>query len=140
MHGFRLSDARAVNVMKEAHAIVGTAKARNYISHKKKFGMDVRVFRNKDDPDYKFSYGTTYTERQLKILTGEIDIFSIKANEIKFIIKKAEGIGDCETCKKAKELYELRTHQEEYHIDMSPEEARNILQTLTPWKINWEKK
>lgn len=130
--------AKAVNFMKDKSSI-NTAKAMKYVSLKKKYGIDARVFMNKDDPNYRYNYGTTYTERQMKILNGEIDIFTIKANEIKFIIKKAEGIGDCETCKKAEELYELRTHKEEYRIDMSIEEARDVLQSLTPWEIKWNK-
>ena len=53
------------------------------------------IFRyiNRDDPDYN-PYGTVYTERQNKILSGEIPVDSISTTELTKLRRKAEVIGD----------------------------------------------
>ena len=54
-----------------------TQKARNG-------GFCNSVFTNKDDPDYLPSYGNTYTDRQKRIMYGEIPLVEVRNNELTF--------------------------------------------------------
>lgn len=102
-------------------------------------GMDARVFVNKDSPDYKPNYGTQYTKRQQMILNELIPLDQVRLNELTIIIRKAEAMEDTETAAAAQILYDAKTHVDSFQFSMSPEEAKEYLQSLTPWKINWEK-
>ena len=110
-----------------------TQKARNG-------GLRDSVFMNKDDPDYKPSYGKTYTERQRRIVNEELPLSEVRINELTIIMNKAVSMGDIPTYETAKMLRNLKIHEDdgEYSLSYSPEEAKAILESLTPWKINWE--
>lgn len=112
-------------------------KAKN---KKQFYGMDARVFVNKDSPDYRPSYGKTYTERQLRILNEEIPLEEIRLNEITVIMRKAESLGDDEKLAIARVLYNVKTRKEDYRFSVSVEDAKQILQELTPWDIDWKSK
>ena len=79
--------------------------------------------------DKKF-YGSVYTERQLAIIAGEY-VPGLQRNHITLIVRKAEQLGDYDT---AEHLYELYKDffRETYPDDPSPEEALDILDSLTP--------
>ena len=104
-------------------------------------GLRDSVFTHKDDPNYRPSYGHTYTERQRKIVNEELPLPEIRFNEITTIMKKAISLGDVPTYEKAKALRDLKIHENdsEYSFSFSPEEAKAFLESITPWKINWEK-
>ena len=103
------------------------------------YGMDTRVFNNKDSPDYKPSYGNQFTARQRMILNQEMPINQIRRNEISLIIHKAEAMGDEENAAIARNLYEMKLNEGKYQFSMNHDEAKNTLQALTPWKIDWSK-
>lgn len=96
-------------------------------------------FTNKDSQDYVGVYGTVYTDRQLAILNGEIPLSEVRPNELSCLYKKAKNKGDMESYEEAMTLYLQRTAPEEYVPTYTIEEAKEVLQELTPWKINWEK-
>ena len=52
---------------------------------------------NKDDPNYKPHYGNSYTQRQLDIINGEIDLDNIRPNELSIIFRKALQMEDPDT-------------------------------------------
>lgn len=108
-------------------------------TEKARHGMDARVFVNKDSPDYKPSYGTTLTNRQKKILNEEIPLDQVRTNEIAIIIHKSEAMGDEENASIAKMLYGLKTHKDEFAFSLTANEAKDVLQKLTPWQIDWNK-
>ena len=96
-------------------------------------------FKNKDSPDYVGFYGTVYTDRQLAILNGEIPLSEVRPNELSFLYKKAKVKGDMESYEEAMSLYLQRTAPQEYIPTYTIDEAKEVLQELTPWEINWEK-
>ena len=85
----------------------------------------------------RFRYGKQYTERQMMILREEISLDQIRKNEVCIIIRKAEAMGDEMTATAARIIYGKKTNEGRYQFSMSGEEARNALQALTPWKIDW---
>lgn len=92
------------------------------------------VWANKIAPDYN-PYGTVYSERQAKILCGIIPVEEVRLSELAILVKKAEKIGDGENQEIAQQLYEQRSNPSVYFPPYSLEEAKAILQSLTPWKI-----
>lgn len=96
------------------------------------------IFRyiNRDDPNYN-PYGTVYTERQNKILSGEIPVDSISTTELTKLRRKAEVIGDLRNAEIAEILYYRKTSPTSYFPPYTMEEAKEILQNLTPWQIKW---
>lgn len=103
------------------------------MSHRQIYGLQPSVFQN-----YKPNYGKKYTERQLKILNEEIPIEEIRLTEISIIRRKAESLGDEENIDIARILYEFKTYTKKYQF-ISVEDAKRILQDLTPWEIKWNK-
>lgn len=97
-------------------------------------------FKNKDSPDYVSSYGDTYTDRQLAILNNEIPLYEIRPNELSILYKKAKQKNDVDSYEIAIQMYAEKTKPQEYIPQYTIEEAKAILQELTPWIINWEKK
>lgn len=95
-------------------------------------------FSNKDDPDYHYNYGKTYTQRQIDILAGDILLNDVRINDLAILVNKAKQIGDIDTYEQAKELYNRKLDPGQYFPPYSIEEAKQILQSLTPWKIDWE--
>ena len=93
---------------------------------------------NKDSPDYVRAYPPEYTERQLKILTGEIPLKEVRMNEIAIIMNKARYNNDEGNLATAEYLHLLKQHPDEYKPMMELDEAKRILQELTPWDIDEE--
>ncbi len=96
------------------------------------------VFQNKDSADYRPNYGKTYTERQLKIINEEISVDDVSNTELVILMRKAKAIEDFEVASKVQKLHDLKNYVESYQFTYSPEEAKDVLQALTPWKIDWE--
>jgi len=97
-------------------------------------------FTNKDSPDYRYNYGTAFTQRQLDILEDRIPWEDVPFNQLTVIMRKAEGMGDVRAYEKARLFKEWKLQAEEYTPDLTKEQAQAILQQLTPWKIDWNKK
>lgn len=95
------------------------------------------VWARKASPGYN-PYGTTYTERQLGILSGALSLEEVRLSELAILVKKAERIEDMETREIAERLYEHKKDPQAYFPNYTLEEARGILQRLTPWKIQWK--
>lgn len=47
-------------------------------------------FKDKDSAEYKSQYGTAYTPRQEKILSGELPLEDIRPNELSLLKQKAK--------------------------------------------------
>lgn len=104
-----------------------------------KSALDSRAifnFVDKNDPDYKRPCGKDYTERQRKLLSGEIEWQTTRLTDIRALLDKARLLNDTSAIKKAEELYALKVKQREnkYVPNLTEEEARDILRNLTPWK------
>lgn len=91
--------------------------------------------KNKDDKNYN-PYGTRFTERQLKIING-IPVENLKTTEITIIIRKAEKLGWPEIAEQVWDLYEDKVMGTDFKFKYSLEEAKDVLQKLTPRKIEW---
>lgn len=83
-----------------------------------------------NDPNRVKNYGRTYTERQLRLLSGDLPWKIVKQTEITIIMRKAEAMDDEENYKKAALLRELKLRQEDYRPQITVEEARSILKEL----------
>lgn len=93
-------------------------------------------FRDKNAPDYN-PFGTTYTERQEGILNGTVSLDSIRLTELAVLIRKAANIGDEATRESAELLYCHKKDPDAYFPKYTISEAKEILQRLTPWPIQW---
>ena len=102
-------------------------------------GMDPRVFVNKDDPNYKPSFGRTYTARQLKIMNEELTLDEFTQGELTLLTRKAENFEDEEALAKIAVIQKLKNGEDNFAFSYSPDEAKDILQSLTPWAIDWDK-
>lgn len=93
-------------------------------------------FVNKDDPAYKKPCGKTYTEKQLKLLSGEIAWETTPLGQLTRLLYKAETLNDAEATAKAREMRDLKIKQRDagYTPDLTVDEAKDILRELTPWK------
>lgn len=109
-----------------------TQKARNG-------GFCDTVFQNKDDPDYKPNYGRIYTPRQMKIMNEELALDEFTQGELTLLTRKAENLEDKVALKKLAHVRKLKDDQDKYVYSMSPDEAKSVLQSLTPWTIDWDK-
>ncbi len=63
-------------------------------------------FKDRDSVEYKPQYGTAYTPRQEKILSGELPLEDIRPNELSLLKQKAKHLGDME----GYEIATLRYH------------------------------
>lgn len=86
------------------------------------------------EPDYN-PYGTKFTDRQNEIIKG-VDPSSIKLSELIVIMKKARINGFDEIAEQIYEMYEDKIVGKE-KPKYSIEQAKNILQSMTPWEIKW---
>ena len=88
----------------------------------------------KDSPDYRPPCGNEYTERQLRILNGEIALSEIRANELANLKSKALRFSDTESYEIADALYEEKLCPAEHHFrdSWTAEYAEWVLQNLTP--------
>lgn len=80
-----------------------------------------------------------YTERQLAILRGEINLSRVRLTEIAAIKSKADAKQDAEVYGRACELYEMWKNIDGYKPKYSVEEAKEVLQRLSNHKIDWDK-
>ena len=83
-----------------------------------------------NDPNRVKNYGTTYTDRQLRILSGDLPWEVVPQREITVLMQKAKAIGDEEGFKQAALLQELKLGQDDYRPQITVEEAKNILREL----------
>lgn len=83
-----------------------------------------------NDPNRVKNYGSTYTERQLRILTGDLPWEVVRQTEITIVMNKAKAMDDDVNYKQAALLRELKLRQEDYRPRITVEEARNILKEL----------
>lgn len=91
----------------------------------------------------RFNFGETlpmnqdYTPRQMAILNEEIPLEQVRPNELGIIIRKATERGDEEQAETAKNLQWKKQNPRAYSPSCTFEEAKQILQRLTPWDIKW---
>ena len=83
--------------------------------------------------------GKPYTERQLAILNGKINLSSVRLSEIAAIKNKADAKQDAAVYGRACELYEIWKFIDSYKPKYSVEEAKEVLQRLSNHKIDWDK-
>ena len=79
-------------------------------------------------------YGTTYTERQLAILNGDISLDAVRLVELTILLRKAEKLDDGAATELASQLYIQKSNPGEYFPPYTVEEAKAILRELTPWE------
>ena len=83
-----------------------------------------------NDPDRKKRYGTTYTDRQLRILSGALSWEDVPMREITFIVNKAQQMNDQDTYEIAKKLQDFKAGKDDYHPKFTAAEAKAILEAL----------
>ena len=83
-----------------------------------------------DDPNHPKNYGSTYTERQLKILSGEIPWEVVRFNQLTLLANKAQAMGDDESHKIVLQMIECKKTQEVYKPQISPIEAKEKPEAL----------
>lgn len=81
--------------------------------------------------------GLEYTVRQLGILNDDIPLSSVSLNELTNIMVRANERGDSYHYQIARLMYEAKTNPASYRPKMTVDEAKIILQSLTPWEIIW---
>lgn len=81
--------------------------------------------------------GLDYTQRQLDILNDEIPLERIRTTELVMLIRRAAEREDEVNLDIAKDLYEAKVRPNEYEPSLSVDDAKAVLQRLTPWIINW---
>lgn len=79
-----------------------------------------------------------YTERQFFILSELIPLDEVRKNELTAIIKKARARGDQAIQDFAEELLCIKDLPPNILPRYTIEEAKEILQRLTPWTIQWD--
>ncbi len=85
-------------------------------------------FKDRDSAEYKPQYGTAYTPRQEKILSGELPLEDIRPNELSLLKQKAKHLGDMEGYEIAILRYEEMLHPlDAYYNHYTAEEAAEIL-------------
>ena len=90
-------------------------------------------FKDRDSVEYKPQYGTAYTLRQEKILSGELPLEDIRPNELSLLKQKAKHLGDMEGYEIATLRYEEMLHPlDAYYNHYTAKEAAEILRKLTP--------
>ena len=115
----------------------GNGMKKQKIFHCDSNGLSPRVFVNKDDPNYRPTYGSRYTQRQIDILNGVLAIDEVRLNELSILYRKADQLGDTENYERALMLYTMKKYPDTYAPQYTQEEAMDILQQLTPWEIDW---
>ncbi len=93
-------------------------------------GMDIRVFVNKDSPDYEKPCADTYSARQLDMISGALDPAKVRLNELRGLIYKADKLGDIELAGRMEEIYNRRRNPDMYAPDISYGEAIQLLADL----------
>ena len=83
-------------------------------------------------------FGKDYTKRQNDILNGDIPFEEVRTTELVAIIKKAVARADNLSLSIAENMYYNKTHPDDYVPSYTRDEAKKILQSLTPWEIHWK--
>lgn len=94
--------------------------------------MGAFLFRAKNRP------GLNYTQRQIDILYENIPSEEVRTTELAAIMKKAAERGDDYNYSLAESMYYYKTHPDAHIPKYTEEEARAVLQSLTPWTIHWK--
>ena len=68
---------------------------------------------------------------------GSISLEEVRVNELTLLSRKAFQNGDIDNYEIAKELLNSKQYPNTYSPSYTIEEAKEILQALTPWKIDW---
>lgn len=92
--------------------------------------------------DYKaIDVAKEYTPRQIAILNEEIPLEDVSLNELTRLRAKATARMDYENILSAKSLQEQKRNPYDKYSKpkYTLEEAREILQRLTPYPIDWDK-
>lgn len=100
-------------------------------------GSPIFHFNNVDAPDYIPPCGKEYSIRQLAILNGDIPLSEVRLNELTILQRKAQNLQDFINYEIAQSLYTKKLSGDDYFPTYSIDEAKAILQRLTPWKIEW---
>lgn len=87
--------------------------------------------------EYNRNLARDYTEKQKAILNGEIPLEEMRTTELVALVAKATARGDAEDAEIAICLYDAKKNPSKYKPTCTQEEAKHILQDLTPWEINW---
>lgn len=94
-------------------------------------GLNFKKF----DPNYNW-YNHPFTNKQLQLIYGEYDP-SVRKQEIAVIFKKAEVLGDDDIVETIEEKYSELMFGKRYQPRYTIEEAKQRLQAMTPFEINW---
>jgi len=90
-------------------------------------------FKDKDSAEYKPQYGTAYTPRQEKILSGELPLEDIRPNELSLLKQRENPRGEVRAYEIPPRLSEEMLHPLDAYYNPNPaEEAAEILRKLTP--------
>ena len=81
-------------------------------------------------------YAHCYTERQCAILNDDIPLEQISLDELDTLMRKARWHGDTDSYEIAAGFREAKKHPTAYVPPYTGNEAMEVLQSLTPWKIN----
>ena len=79
-----------------------------------------------------------YSKKQILILAEAIPLEEVRKNELTAIIKKARARGDQDILEYAEELLGIKELPPSILPMYTIEEAKEILQSLTPWIIQWD--
>lgn len=94
------------------------------------------IHHKKYEPNYN-PYGNVFTERQERIIRG-VDPCEVRKGELSILLKKAERMGCDELVLQLAETYESVLYLNDTP-HYSVEESMTILESLTPWPIEWKK-
>lgn len=78
-----------------------------------------------------------YSSRQKAILEGEVEFSDIRTTELVALAKKATAKQDDFNLDIINDLLEVKRNPTDYFPQMTPEEAMEILQKLTPWELDY---
>ena len=78
-----------------------------------------------------------YTPRQLLILSGDVDLADIRSQELAVLQRKAVARNDKDIYEIVSDMVFAKAHEGRYVLHYTVEEAKQVLQSLTPWAINW---
>lgn len=89
----------------------------------------------KESPEYN-PFGRTFTERQEQIIRG-VSQDTVTKNQLTVIMRKAEKLGCPEVAQQIYEMYEAVFTGPNDGCKYTIDEAKAILESLTPWRVPW---
>lgn len=78
-----------------------------------------------------------YTPRQLQILAGDVELSDISSRELTVLQRKAVARDDKDVYDIISDIVFAKAYEGRYVLRYTVEEAKQVLQSLTPWAINW---